>query len=161
MRLCLTLFPPDYPNWLKKGPFFYFFDRLGLFLHKRRNPRTEEYMRQLCAETFPGGYTVKDAKLVTPEDLAESKEVVLLWPDANGYGWAGVERRISREIPAGTELTVLNGRRRYFRLGRGLRFTYLVRRVLERFWIGEMLMTALFILVTPALLAWDKAKGRS
>lgn len=161
MRICISYFPPEYPAWLESGPLRYFFSRLGLYLRQRRNPRSAEYMKALCDHTFGKDYTMLPAEDIASKSLTEAEDVVLLWPDGNGYGWGRTEKKVLRALPKEARLHVLNGRRRYFRFGPTQRVGYMLRRAAERFWVGEMAMTLVFIFATPFLIAWDKAKGRS
>lgn len=159
MRLCIYHDPEDYPHWLQVWPFKYFFSRLALYLRHKRRPRDEEYMRARCEDRFRE-YVMVPARDLTPEMVAKSAEIVLLWPDANGYGWSRIENRVFRQKGRGTNVYALNGRRRFFPFHRGLQLTYLLRRLSERFWVAEALMTAIFVLATPIMLAIDHARGR-
>lgn len=161
MRLCINHSPPDYPERLQRGLLGYLFSRLSLYLRRRRNPRSMEYMEALCTEQFGTDYTIVAASDISVIAIGEVDEIVLLWPDGNGYGWAAIERTVFSKMDAKAKLTVLNGRRRSFNFNKKLRVQYLLRRFAERFWIAEIFSTALFILVTPLLLLWDFAKGRS
>jgi hypothetical protein len=117
-------------------------------LHNRANPRSRRYMEQLLEERFP------DAELRTTRP-GEDVEVVLLYPDANGLGHSGLERR----LPADTR--VLNGRRRELVLDRHTRRAIRVRRTLERSFAVELVSLAAIAVVTPFLLAYDLLRGRT
>lgn len=120
----------------------------------KANPRDEAYMRALFAERYP------DGRLGGPEDVSEAGRVVLLYPDAIGLGWRPVERTLMRRVAPDAELRVLNGRRRDFVLDRRARARLELRRWLEAALVGEAVATAVFLLVAPALLAWDLLRGR-
>lgn len=161
MRLCISHFPPDYPERLQQGRLGFFFNRLALYLNRRRNPRTLEYMEALCSEQFGKDYTIAAAPDVSSKAIRAADEIVLLWPDGNGYGWAATEKKVFNRMKPTAKVTVLNGRKRSFSFNKKLRAHYFLRRFVERFWIGEIVSTALFIVITPFLLLWDMAKGRS
>jgi hypothetical protein len=120
----------------------------------KANPRDEAYLRALFAERYPAG------RLGTLDDVARAERVVLVYPDAIGVGWGPMERRVRERARQGTELRVLNGRRRDFALdGRTRRHLHL-RRILETSLAGEALATVLFLLATGPLLAADLLRGR-
>jgi hypothetical protein len=120
----------------------------------KANPRDEVYMRALFAERYP------DGRVGGPDDVAGADRIVLLYPDAIGLGWGPVERRLIRQAAPGTEVRVLNGRRRDFVLDRRARRGLERRRLLETALVGEAAATVLFVLATPVLLAWDVLRGR-
>jgi hypothetical protein len=120
----------------------------------KANPRDEAYMRALFAERYPDG-CIGEAGEATTAD-----RVVLLYPDAIGIGWAAVERRVRAAARPSAEIRVLNGRRRDFALNRRTYRTLAVRRVLESALLGEAVLTAIFLVLTPPLLAWDLVRGR-
>lgn len=161
MILCIHHFPPVYPELLQRGRMGYFFNRLGLYLDRRRNPRDLEYMENLCRERFGNGYTLVAASKISDVQIGNADQVVLLWPDGNGYGWYQTENTVFRNMKKGAQLHVLNGRRRYFPYSKRGQLPYLLRRSAERLWLAEIASTVVFILVTPFLLLLDFAKGRS
>jgi hypothetical protein len=119
-------------------------------LLERSDPRPPQYMRELFAERFPGGTVVSDV----PQRDAD--EIVLLYPDAIGLGFAAIERRLPRGIP----VRALNGRRREFALDRPTRRALRTRRALERSLVGEAIALTLFAALTPALLLSDLVRRR-
>jgi hypothetical protein len=120
----------------------------------KANPRDESYMRELFAERYP------DGRVGGPGDVAGADRIVLLYPDAIGLGWGQVERGVIRQAAPGTELRVLNGRRRDFVLGRGIRRRLRLRRMFETALVGEAAATVGFLVMTPPLLLWDSLRGR-
>lgn len=126
----------------------------------KRNARTSEYMKSLAAEHLGPECEFVDAGPGLPERLARASEVVLLWPDGNGYGWSPVERAVLGTKNSATRVFVLNGRRRYFELTPPVLRAFRTRRVLARFWIGEILIASALLLISPGLVAWDWARGR-
>ncbi|MDI6792686.1 MAG: hypothetical protein QME81_07455 [bacterium] len=160
MRLCVSYFPGDYPSWLGSGflrPAFNLLTKAGNY---KRNPRNESYMKDLVAEVFGDDFRQIEAKDLRPEDIKKAEEIVLLWPDGNGYGWFRVESQIFAFKKRGAKVMVLNGRRRGFQLTIRLWFGYWLRRFLERFWIGELVFSAVFLVVSPLMVAWDLMRGR-
>ena len=120
----------------------------------KANPRDEAYLRALFAERYP------DGRIGALSEAGNADVVVLLYPDAIGIGWSAVERDVRSRAGAGTELRALNGRRRDFALDRAMRRRLAVRRAFETALLGEALFTAVLLLATPPLLAWDLLRGR-
>jgi hypothetical protein len=124
-------------------------------IHKA-NPRSEAYMRDLFAEVAPEGRLVAEGPDLAAE-VAGAERVILLYPDAIGLGWGGVERALRGAAP---KTEVLNGRRRHFALdGRALRELRL-RRVLERTMLGELVMATLVLGLAVVLWPLDAVRGR-
>lgn len=126
----------------------------------KTNPRPGAYMRTLLAEHWP------EARLVDvrsephwADALGGTGRVVLLYPDAIGIGFGGIERRLLR-LATRRAITVLNGRRRVFPLDRSARRRLLLRRFLERSMLLECVFGALFLVATPFLVCLDLAMGR-
>jgi hypothetical protein len=131
----------------------------------RRNPRTTEYMRELARTVLPGAeiIEVEGAVPVAPvasAAIADAGAIVLLWPDATGFGWAPTERAVFRVKPRAASVFALTGRRRYIELSPGTLFAFRVRRVVERLWLGEAVMAGALLLTAPFLVAWDALRGR-
>jgi hypothetical protein len=159
--LCIHDSPSDYPEQLQQGRMGYFFNRLALYLNRRRNPRTLEYMEKLCQEHFGDSSTLVASSEISEAQIGHADQVVLLWPDGNGYGWYTIENTVFRKMKPGTQLYVLNGRRRLFPYSKLTQLPYLLRRNAERLWLAEIVSTAVFILITPIFLLLDYLKGRS
>ncbi len=160
MRLCVAHASDEYPGWLRFGLPRAAFRRLSAASRSKRNPRDQEQMLGLARAAFGPDSRVVRAHEIEPRLLADASEIVLLWPDGNGYGWGRVERRVFARKAPSCAVVVLNGRRRRFTLSRWLRVGYLVRRILERFWVAEIAFSLLFLLVSPCLVVWDLATGR-
>lgn len=162
MKLGILYFPKEYPDFLKKGVFRVVVEKMCGLSYERRNPRSESYMRELASTELGQDAIVSHWPDVTKQDYSCAEEIIMLWPDGNGYGWFSVERQlISVAQQRGIPLRVLNGRRRSFLVG-GLAslVPFWVRRNMERFWIGEVAFLALFIVATPIMLFWDLSRGR-
>ena len=158
--VAVEYFPPELPVWLPSGPFAPALELLRRGSRYKRNPRDAAYMRALLEETYGGGAAVVAAPALAPAALRGAREVVLLWPDGNGFGWASVERRVQAWKSRSCRVFVLNGRRRRFELTPAIRAAYLVRRMLERFWVGELAFSLVFLIASPLLVSWDLLRRR-
>lgn len=164
VKRCILYFPEDYPKWLKMligGKAF------GLLIRgsrKKRNPRDESYMRNVAKELLEGNLEFVEAGALNSTHFADTDEIILLWPDAIGYGWHGVEKKIFDLKGSATKVSVLNGRRRYFPFASSvttLKYQrYACRRFIERFWLGEMVFSIIFVAVTPFIVVYDLVRGR-
>jgi hypothetical protein len=125
----------------------------------KANPRTPEYMRALLAEAAPGG-VVAEASPGLRETLCGAETVILLYPDAIGLGWEGVERAVLAAAPPGARIEVLNGRRRRFAFDASARRALRARRVLERTMLVEALAAPVIIGLAPVLWLVDAVRGR-
>ena len=156
--------PPIYPaltRWTKGTPLAATVLKMHSHEVFRQNSRTREYMMNAASAAFPG-FSV--STVLGPEDLdgvdwSGVQRIVLLWPDSNGLGWRPVEQKVLRSVRPGTEVTVLNGRRRTFQLARAPQLY--VRRFLEKSFLPDLLFTAGFFVATPFLLAADLIRGKS
>jgi hypothetical protein len=127
----------------------------------KANPRSADYLRALLAEQFPGVACVSSDQADWRERIAAADEVVLLYPDAIGLSFASVEREIDACKKAWAGVTVLNGRRRRFRLNGGTLLGLRLRRALEWTMLPELLFLAVFVVITPLLWVFDLARGRT
>jgi hypothetical protein len=130
-------------------------------LDYKRNPRSHAYMSALAGDIGDGKWSVIDDSDLTDQQISGASGIVLLWPDANGFGWEGITRRINRSKRPEARVHVLNGRRRYFELTLPFRLRFAIRRAIQRMWLGEIaFMTAGLVIAAP-LAAWDKLNKRS
>jgi hypothetical protein len=120
----------------------------------KANPRSREYMTALFLERYPAG------RIVMADEMIQGNRVVLLYPDAVGLGWTQIERRITVGLARETKIRVLNGRGRDFLLDHRTRRQLRLRRTVELGLVGEAVLTAAFVMLTPPLLAWDIVRGR-
>lgn len=127
----------------------------------KANPRAEDYMRALLAEHLPGVECVSTADASWSERIAVADQVLLLYPDAIGLGFAAVERTVLARKRIWAGVTVLNGRRRKFLLNGATRRALRLRRLLEWTMLPELLFLPIFVLVTPLLWAADLTRGRT
>ncbi len=104
-----------------------------------------------------GSAPVNDLAILPPFDKFE--QIILLWPDGNGMGWFGIERKVFRAKNANARVYVLNGRKRLFELQRRLWRRYKLRRFLEKSFLLESGLLVVFLLTAPVLALWDLAFG--
>ncbi len=127
----------------------------------KSNPRSAADMKRLLNETWPGARFVDIRS--EPAWLNGAKDcetLVLLYPDAIGLGIGAIERKVLRARRGRGAVQVLTGRRRQFALTRPVRRALLMRRLLERTMLGELLFGLVFVVATPLLLTLDLVRGR-
>jgi len=134
-------------------------------LELRRNPRSQEYMKDLVRGAYgecpPAQFVVMENPKHLPEILWDTvEEIVLLWPDANGTGWTPIERNVLRLKNPITRVVVLNGRRRWFVINRMTWYGFRLRRLLEKTFLCELGFLTFFICVSPFLVLTDLLRGR-
>src|SRR5262249_52185548 len=116
MQLAI-LRPPAVVNLGARAPWHRLFNKLSRLAFAKRNPRDATYMKHLAAATLGEACRFVEAGPdLAPELLRAADEIVLLWPDGNGYGWAPLERAVFRHKAPPARVLVLNGRRRQFEL---------------------------------------------
>lgn len=127
----------------------------------KANPRHEDYMKNCFFEHWPDGIFVNaDTDSGWYHNLSEADTIVLLYPDAIGLGFAQIESRVAQAKKKWAAVRVLNGRKRSFLLTPFVRAQLVTRRFLERSMLGEIIFTALFIVITPLFVMIDRVKGR-
>jgi hypothetical protein len=142
-----------------------FVQRLSLDSTSRRNPRTQEYMRELVAQRHSSDSSTwitvtPEGGLDTPR-LAAARRIVLLWRDGNGTGWSPLERVVFDCKAPDASVIVLNGRRREFELSRADWRRHQLRRALEKSFIPEIALGFGLLVVSPVLIVWDAIRGRT
>jgi hypothetical protein len=129
----------------------------------RRNPRTAEYMRDVARglgeDPAPQIRQVAAASDLDGQAVAQASAIVLLWRDANGSGWGPIERVVLAHKSPQVSVMVVNGRRRSFELTPAVRRGYLLRRLVEKSLIVEMLLIAGLAATTPLVFLWDAVAG--
>lgn len=161
-RSVIALFFNPWPGHMERPR-----DRHPLRLYRyaiwyKANPRNAEYLRELLAERFPDAEWVSvDEQPEWRERIGGADEIVLLYPDSIGLGFASLEREIHASRKAWAGVTVLNGRRRQFRLNGATRLGLRMRRLLEWTMLPELMFLAVFLVVTPLLWALDLVRGRT
>lgn len=130
--------------------------RIGRY---KRNPRNADYMRHVAASMLPAATVVEVGQTLPADVLSHARNIVLLWPDAIGYGWAPLEREVVRRKRPDAALYAVNGRRRAFKLTTATWFGLRLRRLAERLWLGEAVMAIGLLVSAPFLVMWDFAQG--
>lgn len=125
--------------------------KLHNVVSQRSNPRSKEYMLELLHKRFP------DAELVDMTSSTESGRILLLYPDAIGLGWRGLEKTLLRRF---SHVSVLNGRNRYFELNYATLTRLRVKRLLEKTFLPELLFAPILIIMGVIWAAKDKITGR-
>ncbi|MDQ6734352.1 MAG: hypothetical protein M3Z35_09615 [Nitrospirota bacterium] len=133
------------------------FTKLSGFHEYRGSPRSLPYMKELIHNRIgkidSSGMT--ETSIVSQVDVSKFKQIILLWPDANGMGWFDIERQIFKRKHANTLIYVLNGRRRLFELPRKQWRAFRLKRFLEKTFLLEIGVLLLFIVTAPILALWD------
>ena len=127
----------------------------------KANPRDEKYMKDLFTEHFREGVFINiDRDPFWHNNLQEADMVVLLYPDAIGQGFYRLETKVQRRKKRCAAIRALNGRRREFLLNHATLYSLRVRRIMERWMLGEVAALIVFAFITPVLLVIDLWKGR-
>src|SRR5579872_4056435 len=131
--------------------------KLANHVQNGRTVRGRQFMESVAREAFPQFQpdrmlTVGEAALLPQTDWRAVSEIVLIWPDANGMGWAPIERQIFRNAAPGARVLVVNGRRRRIELTRNSWRSMRWRRFLEKSLVVELAFTVAFLFITPALI---------
>ena len=159
-----VLFSPDVDAGPATGPLV----KLRLIERYKRNSRLPDYMRELARVAIKQDCELIElpegcdpARVLTAARLEAAREIVLLWPDAIGYGWWPIERRVFASKRPVTPVSVLSGRRRRFAVTWSSLMPFRVRRVVERLWLGEIALGAGLLLAGAFLVTWDTIRGRA
>lgn len=118
-------------------------------------------MSALAADVGEGSWSIIDNSRLTDQQISEASNIVLLWPDANGFGWGQITQRIDRFKRSEARVYVLNGRRRHFELTFPFRLRFALRRAIQQAWVGEVAFMIAGLGIAAPLAAWDKLHGRS
>ena len=128
----------------------------------QRNPRPLQYMETLAKAHFPDLEKVIDVADMQQIQLLPwslMTACVLLWPDPCGAGWGPIERQV-RRLAGSRPVLILNGRKRRFdfdgKIFRQMRF----RRFLEKSHIHQIILSVIFLVVTPVLWVVDSILGK-
>jgi len=112
--------------------------------------------RELFSDFDPQQLLVLDGKCDLPRlDWTAIDEIVLLWPDGNGTGWTGIERRVFKMKQRSARVIIVNGRRRCFLLERRSWRVFQWKRFLEKTPVVEIGAVLIFIVTSPWLALWD------
>lgn len=127
----------------------------------KANPRNEDYMKLLFFKCCTGGdYVNVDKDPEWNKRVTSADQLILLYPDAIGLGFRQIESQAFKFKQPWVSVHAINGRRRKFLLTRSTLWRLYLRRFLERWMIGEMMATLLFLILTPILIFLDWMKGR-
>lgn len=109
-----------------------------------------------CAQLAPlGEVQVRAASnLLSANETADN--VLLIYPDALGLGWAPLESHLP-SVP----VYVVNGRRRIFSLNASTSRRLRWRRLLANTRVTELLATIAIVPLAAGLAAWDALRGKS
>jgi hypothetical protein len=142
--------PPDYAK--PKGGLLALWRR---HLVANAGVRNRDYMDALFRSHFPRGTLLElDNRQVPTDVIDRAKTIVLLFPDAIGMDFGGIERVIASRCPW-KRVLALNGRRRLFQLDARMRRRLALLRFLEALRIPEMIFLLVFLVATPALVLFD------
>lgn len=127
----------------------------------KANPRPEAYMNALFRSRWPDGIFINaDREKDWVERAAKADRIAVLYPDAIGQGFQKLETRALACAKHRNNVVALNGRRREFPLdGKTLR-QLRIRRLIEKTFLGEAMITPLFLIATPVLFVIDLLRGR-
>ncbi len=117
-------------------------------------------MRTLAETAWPEAEIIEIDDAVPIERIGRASAIVLLWPDATGYGWASIERAVFSAKRPDARVFALTGRTRTIELLPTTLLAFRVRRLVERLWVGEAVLGAALLLAAPFLVVWDFARGR-
>jgi hypothetical protein len=153
-----------YPGarWIPSSSIRMLLTKLGGYHEYRGNPRPLAYMKELVDRHIGNIDLVPGHDLSMLSHVSAAQQIVLLWPDANGMGWFEIERQVFKRKQAGSPVYVLNGRRRVFELSKQQWRVWRVKRFLEKSFLLETGVLALFIVTAPVLALWDaiRKEGR-
>lgn len=138
---------------------------IGL-LHKvslvRSTPRNFEYMRNLVKNKISENiiiYTLKTLKDIP--DIQKAEEIVLLWSDPIGRrGWRFIEKHLLKIKNKNQKIFVLNGRQRYFEYTANAARQINLRRFIDKFLVGEIAFSLIFMILSPLFLFIDILRKR-
>jgi hypothetical protein len=127
----------------------------------KANPRNEDYMKALFLQGYPNGEFVNaDSATDLAGIIRQAQAIVFLYPDSTGLGFERIETLVAQNAGKGIPVLVLNGRRRKFLLDRRARKDLRWRRLIEKFMLGEVIITVFFLAATPFLFLYDLIRGR-
>lgn len=102
-----------------------------------------------------GSIEVRAARdLLSANETADN--IVIIYPDALGHGWACLESRLPKE-----KVYILNGRRRIFPFNADTKRKLRFRRVLASTRATELLAAIAILPIAAGLAAWDTVRGKS
>jgi hypothetical protein len=124
-------------------------------------PRDESYMRHIFEQRYPGASFLNagiDGNWQT--EIKTAEKIVLLFPDAIGFGFSRLEHQVRGLKSATAEVCFLNGRTRTLQISASVRSQLRLRRLLVRFLVFEMLAIVPFFFATLWFAGSDRVRGR-
>lgn len=133
------------------------FTKLSGFHEYRGSLRPLSYMKELIHSRIEkiDSSDMTEMSIISQVDVSKFKQIILLWPDANGMGWFNIERQAFKRKHSNTPIYVLNGRRRLFELSRRQWRVFRLKRFLEKTFLLEFGVLLLFLVTAPILALWD------
>lgn len=153
--------PWDQWNRENSDQFFGLLARIRQHRFAMLRPRTREYMKNLFEKKYPTGSFLEVGNNTSWTDqVSDADSIVLLYPDPIGYGFNKIEKQILQLKDSRCALRALTGRRREILLNPRTRNALSFRRLIRQLMIVEILLSTLFVLVTPFLVVFDQLRGR-
>jgi hypothetical protein len=151
-----------YPGarWIPSGSIRTLFTKLGGYHEYRGNPRALAYMKELVGRHIGNIDLAPAHDLSVLSQISTVQQIVLLWPDANGLAWFDIERQVFKRKQSGNDVYVLNGRGRLFELSKQQWRVFRLKRFLEKSFLLEIGVLALFLVTAPMLALWDGISER-
>jgi hypothetical protein len=106
-----------------------------------------------------GHVAIRDIAGITANDFIGFDSVILVYPDALGLGWSGVERKLLTGLKA--PLFFANGRRRLMRLDSSTRRRLVWHRFLANSRLAELLLGVIVIPFAILCATVDALRGKS
>jgi hypothetical protein len=142
-------------RWIPNSSIRTFFTKLGGYHEYRGNPRALTYMKELVGRHMGSIDLAPAHDLSVLSQIPTVQQIVLLWPDANGMGWFDIERQVFKRNQSRNDVYVLNGRGRLFELSKQQWRAFRLKRFLEKSFLLEIGVLALFLVTAPMLALWD------
>lgn len=145
-----------YKNYFCEKRRLGFLRKFNRVLCLKSNSRPKEYMKNLFNEIYPEGKFIEiDNNFKKYKEYFENNKIILLYPDSIGIGFEKIEKYLK-----GSKVYVLNGRKRKFKLSKGMKIRMKLRRFLERTMFLEFIFIPIFIISTAIFLFMDLLRGR-
>jgi len=106
-----------------------------------------------------GPVAIRDITCLTPNDFVGFDTIILVYPDALGLGWSGVESKLLTGLHV--PLFFANGRRRLMRLDSAARRALAWRRLLATSRFTELCLSMFIIPLAMFWAAKDALRGKS
>ncbi|QEG36026.1 hypothetical protein Pr1d_33350 [Bythopirellula goksoeyrii] len=97
-------------------------------------------------------------KLEELNSISKYDNIVLLYPDPIGHGFAFLERALRNNKASNQDIWALNGRGRSFRLTPKIASQLRIRRMLELVPLAECVLLTALILLSPLIMLWNTGR---